>query len=102
MHTIMPRGIRTSIDFRLCARTPVNSKASPLPLRRTVGTGIFRCPPIYRPVSDAGAQVDDVIGRAYDVRVVLDHQHRVAEVAQALKNPYQAARVARVQADARL
>ena len=50
----------------------------------------------------AGADVDHVIGRADRVLVVLDHDHRVAEVAQAPQRVEQARVVALVQADRRL
>uniref|UniRef100_A0A0N5A4D5 PE-PGRS family protein n=1 Tax=Parastrongyloides trichosuri TaxID=131310 RepID=A0A0N5A4D5_PARTI len=46
--------------------------------------------------------VDDVVGRHDRLFVVLDHQHRVAEVAQALQGVQQAVVVALVQADRRL
>ena len=50
---------------------------------------------------DAGgrAHVDDVVGREDRLLVVLDHQHRVAEIAQALEADQQAGVVALVQAD---
>jgi hypothetical protein len=47
----------------------------------------------------AGADVDHVVGGADRVLVVLDHDHRVAEVAQALERFEQARIVALVQAD---
>ena len=50
----------------------------------------------------AGADVDDVVGRADRVLVVLDHDHRVAEIAQAIERAEQALVVALVQADRRL
>ena len=50
----------------------------------------------------AGAEVNDVIRIADRVGVVLDHEHGVAEVAQALERGQQAVVVALVQADARL
>ena len=50
----------------------------------------------------ARAQVDDMVGRADRVLVVLHHDHRVAEVAQALQRAEQPLVVALVQADARL
>ena len=46
--------------------------------------------------------VDDVVGSADGVFVVLDHDHRVAEVAQAGQGAEQAFVVALVQADGRL
>ena len=50
----------------------------------------------------AGAEVNDVIRLPDGVGVVLDHEHGVAEVAQALERGQQAVVVALVQADARL
>ena len=49
----------------------------------------------------AGADVEHVIGGADGVLVVLDHDHGVAEVAQALEGFEQAGIVALVQADRR-
>ena len=79
------------------------------------------CPARYWPVSDAGsastcrgralgddvaavlagagAEVDEVVGRAHRALVVLDHDHGVAEVAQALQGRDQLRVVALVQAD---
>ena len=50
----------------------------------------------------AGADVDDVVGGADGVLVVLDHDHGVAEVAQPLQRFEQPRVVALVQADRRL
>ena len=50
----------------------------------------------------AGADVDDVVGEADRVLVVLDDDHRVAEVAQARERAEQTFVVALVQADGRL
>src|SRR5439155_18405884 len=47
----------------------------------------------------ARAEVDHVVGAPDSLLVVLDHEHRVAEVAQALERPEQALVVARMQAD---
>ena len=47
----------------------------------------------------AGAEIDHVVGALDGLGVVLDHQHRVAQVAQAGQRVEQAAVVARVQAD---
>ena len=49
-----------------------------------------------------GAEVDEVVGGADGLLVVLDHEHGVAEVAQALERAEQPGVVALVQADARL
>ena len=88
------------------------------------GIAIARSPVRYWPVSEAGlamisagvpcatiaaavhagarADVDHVVGGADRVLVVLDHDHRVAEVAQALERLEQPRVVALVQADRRL
>jgi hypothetical protein len=50
----------------------------------------------------AGADVEHMVGGADGVLVVLDHDHGVAEVAQALEGFQQARVVALVQADRRL
>jgi hypothetical protein len=49
----------------------------------------------------AGAHVDDIVGGADRVLVMLDHEHGVAEVAQALERFEQPVVVALVQADRR-
>ena len=50
----------------------------------------------------ARTEIEDVIRRPNRVRVVLDHDHGVAEIAQALERVEQPIVVALVQADARL
>ena len=50
----------------------------------------------------AGAEIDHVVGGADRVLVMLDHDHRVAEVAQALERFEQPVVVALVEADAGL
>ncbi len=50
----------------------------------------------------AGADVDDVVGGADRILVMLDHDHGVAEVAQPAQRIEQARVVALVQADRRL
>ncbi len=47
----------------------------------------------------AGPHVDHVVGGADRILVVLDHQHRIADVAQMLERSQQAVIVALVQAD---
>ncbi len=47
----------------------------------------------------AGAEVHEVVGGAHRLLVVLDHDHRVAEVAQPLQRGDQLRVVALVQAD---
>ena len=53
-------------------------------------------------VARLGADVDDVVGGADHLLLVLHDDHRVAQVAQLLQDLDQAVRVARVQADRRL
>ena len=53
-------------------------------------------------LAGAGAHVDDPVGRAHGVFVVLDHDQGVAQVAQPLQRVDQPRVVALVQADARL
>ena len=53
-------------------------------------------------LAGAGADVDDVVGRAHGLLVVLDDEHGVAEVAQAQQRVDEAPVVALVQADAGL
>ena len=50
-------------------------------------------------LAGAGAEVDEVVGGAHRLLVVLDHDHRVAEVAQPLERRDQLRVVALVQAD---
>ena len=50
----------------------------------------------------AGAEVDDVVGTAHGVVVVLNHQQRIALLAQLFEGVEQGGVVARVQADGRL
>ena len=50
-------------------------------------------------LAGAGTEVDDVVGGADRALVVLDDDHRVAEVAQPLERPDQLLVVALVQAD---
>ena len=53
-------------------------------------------------LAGAGPHVDQVVGRAHHLLVVLDHEHGVAEVAQPLERPDQLAVVALVEPDRRL
>src|SRR4051812_31405932 len=82
-----------------------------------IGRGILNCllPPAFRLVEQflewtgaddvaavragAGADVDQMVGGADAVLVVLDHEHRVAEVAEAEQGTDQAGVVALVEAD---
>ena len=65
-------------------------------LRRALGDDV---PAVH---AGARAHVDQVVGRAHHLLVVLDHEHRVAEVAQPLERADQLAVVALVEADRRL
>ena len=47
-------------------------------------------------------QVENPIGRTHNIRIMLDHQNRVSEIAQAVKNLNQPVRIPRVQPDRRL
>ena len=49
----------------------------------------------------AGAQIDQIIRGSNDLLLVLDHQKRVAFVAQIVHHAHQLADIARVQPDAR-
>ena len=53
-------------------------------------------------LAGARAEVDHIIGRANRLLVVLDHQHRVAQVSEALEGLEQSAVVTLMQTDARL
>ena len=122
--TMQPSGNSTSMPLRLCSRAPSHGEA-PLGL---APHGRHRdaaaCPVRYWPVSDAlvlsswptvpdttivaavlagaRADVDDVVGDPDGVLVVLDHDHRVAQVPQADEGVDQLAVVPLVQADGRL
>ena len=125
MPTKQPSGKRASTSCRLLARQPLSSSQRRfLALRRLAGTGMARMPERYWPVSEAGSaitsvgralghdhaamhagarpHVDQMVGRADRVLVVLDHDHRVAEVAQVAQRLQQPVVVALVQADRRL
>ena len=103
-------------------RAPSTVKA-PMSSARRSGTAISRARERYCPVIDpcssppaspplgddvpamlagAGAHVDEPVGRAHHLLVVLDDEHGVAEVAQALERPDQAIVVALVEPDRRL
>ena len=53
-------------------------------------------------VAALGSEVDDPVGLRHDVEVVLDHQHRVAGVDQAMQHADQLLDIGHVQADGRL
>ena len=122
--TSMPSGNVTSTDLRLFSRAPRTVSVLPLPFRRCFGVAIDRLPERNCPVGDAlhastsssvpctttvppwtpgpGPHLDDVVGGADRVLVVLDDDDRVADVAQALQRRDHLHVVLRVQADARL
>ena len=50
-------------------------------------------------LAGARAHVDDAVGLEHDLRIVLDHQQRVAGIAQPLHDADHALHVARMQAD---
>src|SRR6266516_3723929 len=95
MATKHPSGKSTSMFLRLCSRAcRTVSHASP-GCRRISGTGMERSPARYLPVIErpphddlaavlarAGADVDDRVGSADRLLVVLDDDHGVGEVAQ--------------------
>ena len=123
--TNTPSGISTSMFFRLLCDAPrTRNRGSPIgpalrrhfdrqPARQVLaGDAAFgsASTSAYRAGDDdfaaahagAGTEIDDVIGRPHRVLVVLDHQHRVAHVAQPLQRLQQPVVVPRVQADRRL
>ena len=118
--TNLPTGKSTSMSLRLCIARPADGEAAEVvraPLRdRDLALARKELPgdrlrvPLDRlrralgddvPAVHAGARahVDQVIGRAHHLLVVLDHEHRVAEVAQPLERADQLAVVALVEAD---
>src|SRR6202012_2049405 len=60
------------------------------------GAGCQQLAPI---LASAGAKIHQVVGGAQDIRVVLDDQDGVTQVAQVLEDADQLGRVSRVQAD---
>ena len=126
MATIMPSGISTSIFLRLwvCAPT-MRSMLAGFTVRRSRGAATRSSPreiaggersavlrqergerafenDVAAVFAGAGAEIDDVIGGAHHVGIVLDHDDGVAEVAQFFEDADEAAGVAGVQADGRL
>ena len=117
-------GSSTSRSRRLCSRAPCTVERSPSPGRRVLGHRDRLAPARYWPVIDsftltmpvdrtavddraavlagAGTDVDDPVALADRLLVVLDDDHRVAEVAQARQRVDQAPVVALVQPDRRL
>ena len=121
-----PRGIRTSIPLRLFSRAPLISMAffSASTVRRWMGVRIayspLRCLMATlerrgkhlrnRPGTDdistmrscAGTDIDQVIGGADAIFVVLDHENGVADRLQPLERADQAGVIALMQTDCRL
>ena len=120
-----PSGKLTSTLRRLCSLAPCTVSSRPLVRgRRISGTGISRRPERYWPVIEsrvlvevldraavddlatvlagAGADVDDPVGGADGVLVVLDDDQGVAEVLEPHQRLDEALVVALVQADGRL
>ena len=119
--TNRPSGISTSMSLRLCCRAPTIFRRRSVGGLRYAGTSIALRPERYwpvrlagdlgelveRPLGDdlapldagAGAEVDEVVGRAHRVLVVLDDDDRVADVAEPLEGGDQAVVVAGVEAD---
>jgi hypothetical protein len=50
----------------------------------------------------AGAEIENAVGGAHDLGIVLDHQDRVSQIAQVVQDLDEPVRVAAVQADGRL
>ena len=121
--TSTPSGNATSMFLRLCSRAPLTVMNPCRLAARRAGTSIRSAPARNCPVSDAGfalqlrracpaattrppeapgarPEVDDVVGRLDRLRVVLDDDHAVAEVAQPAQRRDQPQVVALVQADA--
>src|SRR3982751_5818751 len=122
MQVKVPTGISAVTSFRLLPRAPMTRSTFFFEIgRRSSGTAISRAPERYWPVRLRGlammsaglpsaitsppwaaggrAHVDHVVGREDRLFVVLHHQHRIAEVPQALQRGQQAGVVALVQPD---
>ena len=120
-----PSGISTSMFLRLCSVAPSDRAAAARPAGGvSAGTGIASSSRRYFAVSDRGSfeqsgdragvddaaallaraetEIDDLVGDANHVGVVLDDEHGVALVAQLLEDRDQPLVVARMQADRRL
>ena len=120
----VPSGNVTSRSLRLCSRAPLTTSCLPLPFRRSFGIGTVALAAevgagdrarlgedrLERPVGDdlaavlprPGPDVDDPVGRPDRLLVVLDDEHRVAEVAQPGERRDELRVVALVQPDRRL
>ena len=121
--TNFPTGNSTSMSFRLCSRAPRTRKRAAVLVapRRHRDPALAReelprdRAPVARHVARralgddlaavlarARPHVDEPVGRAHHLLVVLDHEHGVAEVAEPLERPDQPAVVALVEPDRRL
>ena len=122
MQVKVPSGSDAVMPVRLLAVALWTVSFLPLPLRRLSGSGTERRPEevvggdavgggqhlIERPLRDdlaavdagAGAHVDDIVGGADRVLVMLDDQHGVAEISQAAQRLEQHVVVALMQPDA--
>ncbi len=120
----VPSGIDAVTSRRLFSRAPWTVSFLPVPLRRIAahrdvaaageivgGEAVLAGEELVeRPGADhfaamdagAGAHVDDMVGVADRVLVMFDHQHGVAEAAQALERLEEAVIVLLVEADRRL
>src|SRR4030095_1523694 len=94
--TKQPSGNETSMSLRLCSRAPRTVSHLSPGFRRWDGTAMLRLPARYSP------RVADVFGDQDRVLVVLDHQHRVAQLAQPHHGLDEPVVVALVQPDRRL
>ena len=67
----VPRGMETSIFFKLCSAAPMILMDEPLPFRRSSGMGIYFVPFKYWPVRDSGqAMMSSAVPWATTVRRV--------------------------------
>ena len=116
-------GISTSIPRRLCSAAPRTTN-QPASSTRRGGTAIVRAPERNAPVTEpfvarhvvggslgddvtavlarTRAHVDDPVGAAHHLLVVLDDEHGVPEIAEPLEGPDQPVVVALVEPDRRL
>ena len=122
--TNFPIGNSTSMSLRLCIDAPRTREPAPVVFGPLGGTAIRRCPERNCPVTEpgvrstssagpcgddvaavlacAGPHVDDPVGGAHHLLVVLDDEDGVAERAQPFERRDQAVVVALVQPDRRL
>jgi hypothetical protein len=84
------------------ARSP--TQISPCQRRGIVANLIdrSRCQQVTTQLTRAGSKIEQVICRANHIRIMLDHQDRIAEIAQLLHDRDQLRRITRMQSDGRL